>query len=1449
MFRKAAVIAAVVVVASLAVGGPNTITYQGCVVGSGGAPVADGSYPMRFSIWSSVSGGTTPLWQEVEGSVAVANGLFSATLGDGTTFGSLFANNNGLWMEVAIDLNKSGSFETNEIYAPRQKMAGAAWAMDANSADLLDGYHANAFVRSITAGAGLLRSGTSQTATLSANSNYLQRRVTGSAPVGQFIRAINSDGTVVSAVDQVGIGDITGVAAGTGLSGGGATGNVTLSANTGYLQRRVTGSAAAGQFIRAINADGTVVAAADQVGTGDITAVNAGTGLTGGGTSGSVSLAVLFGGAGVSTSVAHSDHAHASGIDWSLWGNATTSGTHFLGTTNFAPFDVRVDGRRALRIEPTLDSWNTPPNIIFGHSDNSITSGLMGATISGGGDTPNQANSISGGGYYGAIGGGIQNTVVGYAATIAGGRSNAARDESASIGGGRSNQANGIRSTVGGGQSNNASGVAATIGGGNWSVASGDGSFVGGGNTNTASGLYATVSGGAANDATSNSATVGGGFDNTASGEYVTVAGGYRNDAGGAYATIGGGRTHYAPAQYATISGGYDNGATGEYATVAGGFDNSAWNQYATVSGGRTNIASGSYSTVGGGASNAASQQFATVGGGSGNTASGLFATVGGGSGNTASGALATVGGGGYSSATADYAFVGSGYRNTASFRNAVVGGGEMNAAAAQNATVGGGFFNRAAAIYATVGGGYQNWSRAEYATVGGGQSNNALGEWATIAGGENNNVSGAHATVGGGNGNTAADSGATIAGGEGNQANGDHAFIGGGYNHSANGLKATIGGGHNNASNGAYATVGGGYASAATGDWATIAGGWVNAASANFASVGGGGGNRASGFGATVSGGVSNQASGMEATIPGGYSNEATANYAFAAGQQAKALHAGVFVWNDSSPTGFPSTGNNQFLVRATGGVGINTNVPGGFGLRVAGTVGFDGQLDMAADGSPARIVGLANPVNPQDAATKLYVDNAVLGSVGNADTLDGQHGSFYQNASNISSGTLGNSFFSAYSNLTADGRLDNNDGTDLLTRTQSDGRYSSFRWEEVTGTTKQAESNRGYVPTNAAEVTITLPPTPAIGDIVCVNGGGGGGAGGYRIAQNGAQKINIRNLGLPNYSATWAARETARYWTWIASSADGIKLVACVNNGQIYTSTDCGVTWTARDSNRQWRSVASSADGVNLVACANGGQIYTSTDSGVTWTARESNRNWRSVASSADGSKLVACCANPAGQIYTSGDYGANWFARAFGASWDTVASSADGTKLIACISGSLLQVSVDSGLTWNGYGAALGWECVATSGDGTKMVACVSGGQIYTSTDTGQTWTARETNRSWIAVASSGDGTRLVAAEKNGKIYTSSDSGLTWTPRESNRLWAAVCTSEDGTRLGACISDIIGFTTGQIYTCDFLVAETTAGTGGYLRAYPKAAVELQYVGSDTFAPLSFVGRFSAK
>ena len=50
-------------------------------------------------------------------------------------------------------------------------------------------------------------------------------------------------------------------------------------------------------------------------------------------------------------------------------------------------------------------------------------------------------------------------------------------------------------------------------------------------------------------------------------------------------------------------------------------------------------------------------------------------------------------------------------------------------------------------------------------------------------------------------------------------------------------------------------------------------------------------------------------------------------------------------------------------------------------------------------------------------------------------------------------------------------------------------------------------------------------------------------------------------------------------------------------MSGGRIYASADSGVTWAPRDVARDWSTIASSADGTRVVAAVQLGQIYTST------------------------------------------------------------------------------------------------------------------------------------------------------------------------------------------------------------------------------------------------------------
>jgi len=161
-------------------------------------------------------------------------------------------------------------------------------------------------------------------------------------------------------------------------------------------------------------------------------------------------------------------------------------------------------------------------------------------------------------------------------------------------------------------------------------------------------------------------------------------------------------------------------------------------------------------------------------------------------------------------------------------------------------------------------------------------------------------------------------------------------------------------------------------YRNAVTGSFGTVGGGLNNSAGP-FSVVAGGEGNRASTNYSSALGGFYNEALGSHSTVAGGGGNTASGAYSFAAGRQAKALHNGAFVWADNQGADFASSGSNQLVLRATGGVGINTNNPGTNALLVRGS---------------SRITG------------NLQVDGAILAGTGNSTT----------NATSVTGGGVGN-------------------------------------------------------------------------------------------------------------------------------------------------------------------------------------------------------------------------------------------------------------------------------------------------------------------------------------------------------------------------------------------------------------------------------------------------------
>ena len=68
--------------------------------------------------------------------------------------------------------------------------------------------------------------------------------------------------------------------------------------------------------------------------------------------------------------------------------------------------------------------------------------------------------------------------------------------------------------------------------------------------------------------------------------------------------------------------------------------------------------------------------------------------------------------------------------------------------------------------------------------------------------------------------------------------------------------------------------------------------------------------------------------------------------------------------------------------------------------------------------------------------------------------------------------------------------------------------GGGSSFTWTEVTGTSQSMSGDNGYIASNSALVTFTLPTTIVLGKPMRISGKG---SGGWKLAQNASQIVHF--------------------------------------------------------------------------------------------------------------------------------------------------------------------------------------------------------------------------------------------------------------------------------------------------------------------------------------------------
>ena len=513
----------------------TAFTYQGRL-NAGNAP-ANGNYDLIFTLFGTNAGGSAVAGPVTNSATFVTNGLFTVLIDFGL---GAFTGNPG-WLEIGVQTNGGSGFTT---LSPRQPLTPTPYAIlagDVTSANIAR-VNATNFTETATA-VPIINSGFITSVTnISGGAGYY------TAPT---VTVVDTNGAGAILIASVSGGQVIAISVAFPGSNYSASTTLVISAPSGVSYQSFGGI---NYFVNASNYFS---------GNGSgLTSINAAN-LTAGTITSTLDLSSSsnsFNGtfSGNGSNLTNLNATTLSGLPaagfWTTNGTAGANPTNgaYLGTADNLPLEIRVNGIRALRLEPT--SANVP-NIVGGYSVNSSGSNNYGVTIIGGGG-PNYPNLASAN-----------------LATVLGGGGNTASGVGAAVAGIGNKAANACAFAAG---TNSLAGGVAALALGNTTVASGNYSSALGINTRAA-GAAAQASG--TNSFAGGAAAIAWGNNTSASGDFST-AGGNGSHPGGAQSTALG--------YYTTASGsnavdiGFGSVASGDY-SFAGGDDAQATNTGAFV--------------------------------------------------------------------------------------------------------------------------------------------------------------------------------------------------------------------------------------------------------------------------------------------------------------------------------------------------------------------------------------------------------------------------------------------------------------------------------------------------------------------------------------------------------------------------------------------------------------------------------------------------------------------------------------------------------------------------------------------------------------------------------------------------------------------------------------------------------------------------------------------------